>query len=233
MTSVLIVNDIQALRMSWRLALNTESDMQVVDEAENGTEALDLAENHNPDVLLMGVEMSPINGIEATRQLRGRNPTLPFILLISTARNDEIALDAFLAGANGHILAKTKIEELMVIIRRIAAGEQIFPNNMSSLVNQRLSRNNIANQRGTLHNKLTSRETEVARLVALGLTHAEICAELFISESTVKDHVQSIYNRHGLTKQKHRNPRSILELALKEGYVGIDDLNLNRYENNE
>lgn len=233
MTSVLIVNDIQALRMSWQLALSTESDMQVVGEAENGREALDLAENHDPDVLLMGVETSPVNGIEATRQLRDQNPIHPFILLISNAHNDEIVLDAFLAGANGHILARTKIDELTVIVRRIVAGERIFPNNIHLLVDQRLSHYKTANQRGTLYNKLTPREIEVARLVALGLAYAEISAELFITESTIKDHVQSIYDKCDITEQKHRNSRSILELALKEGYVEIDDLSLNRDEDNK
>lgn len=224
MTTVSIVNDIQALRSFWQPALDMEPDICVVGEAENGAEAVALVENRDPDVLLMGVEMTTVDGIEATRQLRNRNPTRPLILLISSQHNEAHVADAFLEGAKGHVIAKTTVEELIPIVRRIASGERVFPDNINSIVKRHLAKDRLVNQHGTSVDKLTERETEVTRLVALGFSQSEVCDKLYITKETVKSHLQNIYNKRGIKKASLRDSRYIVVLALQEGLVDPDEL---------
>lgn len=224
LTTVSIVNDIQALRSSWQLALDMEPGICVVGEAENGPEAVALVENQDPDVLLMGVEMSTVDGIEATRQLRNRNPTRPLILLVSLQHDEAHVADAFLEGAKGHVFARTKVEELILIVRRIASGERVFPDNINSIVKRHLAKDKPVNQHGAPVDKLTKRETEVTRLVALGSSQSEICDKLYITKKTVKTHLQNIYNKRGVKNPSLRDPRYIVVLALQEGLVDPDEL---------
>lgn len=224
MTTVSIVNEIPALRSYWQTALDMEPDICVFGEAENGAEAVALVENQDPDILFMGVEMSIVNGIEATRQIRNRNPTRPLILLTSLQHNEEHAADAFLEGAKGHIFAKIKDEELILTVRRIALGERVFPDNIHSVVKRHLAKERPLNQHGTPVDKLTQRETEVIRLVALEFSQSETCNKLYITKPTLKTHLQNIYNKRGIEKPSLRDPRYIVVLALQKGLVDPDEL---------
>jgi DNA-binding NarL/FixJ family response regulator len=163
-----------------------------VAEAENGEQAVELARRHEPDVVLMDVRMPGMDGIEATRRMPKQK-----VLILTTFGLDDYIIEALRAGASGFLLKDAPVEELVGAVRTIAAGDaQLAPAVTKRLLDQVARRLPAAVERDTGPlAQLTQREREVLRLVAAGMSNAEIAAALVVSEPTVKTHVSSVLQK--------------------------------------
>ncbi|MFL5831767.1 MAG: response regulator [Solirubrobacteraceae bacterium] len=192
---VLIVDDQPLARAGFRSVLEATGQIDVVAEAATGGEALIQARQHNPDVVLMDVRMPGMDGIEATRQMPRQK-----VLILTTFGLDEYIIEALRAGASGFLLKDAPIEELLRAVRAVAAGDaQLSPAVTKRLLDQvarRLPPSVEHDQSALAH--LTNRETEVLRLIAAGMSNAEIGQALVVSEPTVKTHVSSVLQKLGL-----------------------------------
>jgi DNA-binding NarL/FixJ family response regulator len=197
---ILLVDDHQVVRRGLRAFLDGENDMEVVGEAANGREGLDELERlsaaeRGPHVVLMDLQMQPVNGIEATRQIRARHDEVEVVALTSFVEEERIraALDA---GASGYILKDADPDEVAGAVRAAYRGElQLNPAVALQLMNSLNSRPRDSAE------GLTEREREILRLVAAGKANKEIAAELAISERTARTHVSNILRKLGLASR--------------------------------
>jgi DNA-binding NarL/FixJ family response regulator len=192
---VLIVDDQPLARAGFRAVLEATGTVEVVAEAESGEQAIELASRHDPDVVLMDVRMPGMDGIEATRLMPRQK-----VLILTTFGLDDYIIEALRAGASGFLLKDAPVEELVRAIRTVAAGDaQLSPAVTKRLLDQVARRLPSAVQRDTDSlDELTEREREVLRLLAVGMSNAEIAAALVVSEPTVKTHVSSVLSKLGL-----------------------------------
>ena len=208
-TSVLVVDDEALLRTAFSSLIDAEDDLEVVGEAANGRQAVELATRLSPDVVVMDVRMPVMDGIEATRQITSARRSR--VLILTTFDLDEYVFEALRAGASGFALKSRPLEELLSAIRTVAAGEAL----LAPSVTRRL----IAHFAGQARTRapqglaeLTEREREVLALVAQGLSNAEIAQTLHVSLPTAKTHVSRI-----LTKLGARDRTQLVVLAYESG----------------
>ena len=210
MIQVLIADDQAMVRSGLRLILETEDDIEVVAEAENGEEAVRLSRRERPDVVLMDVRMPVMDGLEATRQITSQVEETRVIVL-TTFDLDDYVYGALRAGASGFLLKDAEADQLVDAIRVIASGDAIIaPSITKRLISEFAGRPQSRPVTGL--EELTDREVEVLRLVARGLSNAEIAEELFVSETTVKTHVS-----HVLTKLQLRDRVQAVVAAYESG----------------
>ena len=202
---ILLVDDHPLLRDGLRASIGAESDMEIVGAARNGQEALELFQQHQPDITLMDLKMPVMGGVEAIRAMCGRSASAKVIVL-STYEGDEDIHRALEAGATTYLLKDTLAEDLVRVIRAVFSGERPLP----ALVAQRLA------VRG-LQPSLTARELDVLRLIAEGLRNKEIAARLGISEETAQGHVRNILLKLGL-----HDRTEALAVAVRRGIVHLD-----------
>jgi len=193
---VLVADDQSMVRAGFRMLLTGEHDIEVVAEASNGREAVAMAERFNPAVVLMDIRMPEIDGLEATRRILAANHAAR-ILILTTFGLDEYVYEALRADASGFVLKDDPAEQLISAVRTGAAGNAL----LSPAVTMRVIRHftriaRPARPKGL--GELTEREREILRLIATGLSNAEIGRELYISETTVKTHVTHILQKLGL-----------------------------------
>ncbi len=201
MIRVLLADDQALIRMGFRMVLDAEADIEVVGEAADGAAAITQAKALNPDVVLMDIRMPGVNGIEATAEITRTLDTK--VLILTTFDLDEYAFGGLRAGASGFLLKDTRPAELIEAIRTVASGEAV--------VSPRITRRMLEMFAGQLPSgaatsgqvdpriaSLTPRETEILRLVARGMSNAEIAAELVVSATTVKTHVGSVLAKLGV-----------------------------------
>jgi DNA-binding NarL/FixJ family response regulator len=195
----LIVADDHALaRGGLRAMLGAEDDLEVVGEAADGAEAIDLALKLRPDVVVMDIRMPRLDGIEATRRLRA-HAGAPNVLVLTTFDLDEYVYEALRAGAGGFMLKDAAPSQLAEAVRTVAAGESLLAPAVTRRLVERYVRRPPADKvREQEFADLTERELEVLTLIARGLSNAEIGTELFLSEATVKTHVTRILSKLGL-----------------------------------
>jgi DNA-binding NarL/FixJ family response regulator len=208
---VLIVDDQSLVRAGFRLVLENHDDLEVVGEASNGNQAIHSAQRLDPDVVLMDIRMPELDGIAATRTITARNHAR--VLVLTTYDLDEYVYDAIQAGASGFLLKDTPPDQLAAGIRSVAQGEALLAPTVTKRLIEEFAR--IARRtRPPELDELTPRELEVLKLVARGLSNAEIAAELVLSETTVKTHVT-----HVLAKLNLRDRVQAVVLAYESGVV--------------
>ncbi len=199
---VLLVDDQPLLRTGFRMILEAESDLVVVGEAGDGVEAVDAVGALSPDVVLMDIRMPRMDGVEATRRVVGPQPrhSTPRVLVLTTFDLDEYVIEALRAGASGFLLKDAPADDLIAAIRVVGAGDAIVaPSVTRRLLDRFASRLPSPDEPTPARvGTLTEREVEVLRLVARGLSNAEIAAKLYVSETTVKTHVGHVLTKLGL-----------------------------------
>ncbi|MEV0373633.1 response regulator transcription factor [Streptomyces sp. NPDC050636] len=211
--TVLIVDDEELTRTGLRALLSAKPDLDVIGEAADGTDALPMAEQLHPDVILMDVRMPRMDGIEATRQLRTTLPDPPKIIMITTFENDDHVYDALRAGANGFIRKRAPSQQIAHAIRLVATGDSVlFPDAIRTLAASRPIRRDTHTARAAT---LTGRETEILQLIANGQSNQEAATQLQVSLETVKTHVGN-----ALTKLGANNRTQAVVLAYEAGLIG-------------
>ncbi|MCR6488919.1 response regulator transcription factor [Amycolatopsis sp. OK19-0408] len=200
MISVLIADDQTMVRQSFRAVLDAQDDIRVVGEAADGAEAVSGCAELSPDVVLMDVRMPGVDGVEATRRILGTGGAVR-VLMLTTFDIDEYVYGALRAGASGFLLKDAPLDDLVVAVRVVAAGNALFaPSVTRRLIGEFAVRGQAAEPgaRGRSGiSDLTERETEVLRLVAKGLSNKEIAEVLVIAEQTAKTHVSRVFGKLG------------------------------------
>ena len=189
---VLIVDDHTLFRRGVRRMLEAEEDMSVLGEAATGREALQLARELMPDVILMDVEMPKVDGIEATRVLHREMPHIG-IVFVTMHANDEFVFRGLQAGGRGYILKDADPETMLRAIRAVANGESLLGASVAQKVMRQFAA--LDKGQGPLVDRLTPREVEVLKLIAEGMSNKEIADRLSISEKTVKNHINNILSK--------------------------------------
>ncbi|UUT35446.1 response regulator [Microbacterium elymi] len=213
MIRVLIADDQLLVRTGFRLILDLESDMDVVGEAADGRECLDVAHARHPDVVLMDIRMPVMDGIEATRRLSAEGGGAR-ILILTTFDADEYVYDALRAGATGFLLKDAPREQLVSAIRQVAAGDALLAPTITRRLIERYAGRPSEASANRAFATLTDREAEVLRLVAQGLSNAEIAMRLYLGETTVKTHVARMLAKLGV-----RDRVQAVVLAYESGFV--------------
>jgi DNA-binding NarL/FixJ family response regulator len=213
---VLVVDDQELLRTAFRALINAEDDMEVVDEAGDGAEAVRLAVSASPDVVVMDVRMPTMDGIEATTRItQSRRGETPRVLILTTFDLDEYVFEAMRAGASGFVLKSRPLEELLTAIRVVAAGEALLaPSVTRRLIAHFAGQSKSPVRRRADLDLLTEREREVLTLVAHGLSNAELSEALHVSMPTAKTHVSRI-----LAKLGARDRAQLVVIAYESGLV--------------
>lgn len=189
----IIADDQVMVRAGLRMLLDEELDIDVVAEAGNGIEAIAQAARYHPDVLLMDIRMPELDGIEATRRILAADDTAR-VLVLTTFNHDDHVYEALRAGASGFVLKDEPPERLIAAVRTIAAGDALLSPSVTRSVIAHFTQNRQEPPPRAIET-LTSREMDVFRLIAAGMSNAEIGRELFISDTTVKTHVTGLLQK--------------------------------------
>ncbi len=211
---VLLTDDQQLVRTGFRMILSISDDIEVVGEATNGQEAIRLVDELRPDVVLMDVQMPVMDGIEATRQIADQTR----VVILTTFDRDDYLFDALDAGAAGFLLKNSGPELLVEAVRGAAHGHALLSPEVTTRVIAKMARPPAGHgvRPGTeLGVELTDRETDVLVALARGLSNAEIAADLFVGESTVKTHVSNLLAKLGL-----RDRVQAVVWAYQQGLMG-------------
>ncbi|MFF9645978.1 response regulator [Kitasatospora aureofaciens] len=205
---VVVADDQELVRAGFGMILDAQPDIEVVAEACDGAEAVEAVRAHNPDVLLLDVRMPVMDGLEAARRVCAEFPATKVIML-TTFDIDDYVFDALYAGASGFLLKDVRRDDLAHGVRMVASGEALLaPSVTRRLIGEFAARRPGGRERAVrppskLLEQLTLREQETLRLIARGLSNAEIAAELVVSEHTVKTHVSNVLGKLGLRDRVH------------------------------
>ena len=208
--AVVLVDDHPVWRDGVRADLERSGIAEVVGEASDGGEGIEIALQQVPDVVLMDLQMPTVSGVDATRQIRDEAPNVKVLVLSASAEENDV-LEAVKAGASGYLLKSATSDELVDAITRVHSGEPVFTPSLAGLVLDEFRRVTSGGESRTEEPKLTPRENEVLKLVAKGYTYKEIGEKLFISTKTVQNHVQNI-----LTKLQLRKRYELMRYAIQK-----------------
>ena len=216
MIRVVVADDQALVRAGFRVLVDSAPDLEVVAEAANGSEAVELTNTHRPDVVLMDIRMPVMDGLEATRQITALSADPPIrVLILTTFDLDEHVFGALQAGASGFLLKDTPPAELLAGIRIIAAGEALLsPSVTRHLIEEFVRRPEPGRTTNISLDALTEREVEVLRHVAKGWSNAEIAQHLYVTPATVKTHLSRL-----LMKLDARDRAQLIVIAYESGLV--------------
>jgi len=215
MIRALLADDQSLVRAGFRMILRAEPDFEVVGEAADGREAVELARSLRPDIVLMDIRMPGLDGIEATRRVTALDPA-PRVLVLTTFDLDEYVYESLRAGASAFLLKDAPEQQLVAAVRVVAEGGSLFAPSVTRRLIEEFAR--PAPSESPALEGLTARELEVLRLVARGRSNAEIAADLVVSEHTAKTHVANILQKLGL-----RNRVQAVVFAYETGVVRPGD----------
>jgi DNA-binding NarL/FixJ family response regulator len=215
---VLLAEDHVITRQGMRRLLEDEDDLTIVGEAGDGEEAVQMATERQPDVIIMDIAMPKLNGIEATRQIKLLRPTTA-VLILSAYDDDEYVFGLLEAGAAGYLLKTASGDELIRAIRAVHKGEPVLDPIIARKVINRFRFPDKVLGRRRLPEHLSDREMDVIKLAAKGMTNKDIAAELRLSNRTVEGHLRTIFNKLGVGSRTE----AVL-CALREGWFALEDL---------
>jgi len=213
MIRVLIADDQALVRTGFRVILDAEPDLEVVGEAGDGRETVELVPQKRPDVVLMDIRMPNLDGIEATRRVTAL-PRAPRVLMLTTFDLDEYVYEALRAGASGFLLKDAGADELLHAVRVVADGEALLSPSITRRLIADYARRPPPSEQPAALAELTPRELEVLRLLARGFSNGEIARELVLGEATVKTHVARVFQKLDL----HDRAQAVV-LAYETGLV--------------
>jgi len=217
MIKVLICDDQDLVCEGLRAILSTDRELEVVGVTHNGAEALEFTANQAPDIVLMDLKMPVMNGIQATRQLHQGYPDIK-ILVLTTFADDQWVFDAIRSGAAGYLLKDTPREGLVRAIKETVAGKTHVDPAVAGRLFEHVSQK-MPETDTTLVDSLSEREREVLRLLARGLSNADIAGQLYLSEGTVRNYVSSIFDKLDVAD---RTQAAVL--AIRYGVVKVNEL---------
>ncbi|MDF2627478.1 MAG: two-component response regulator [Symbiobacteriaceae bacterium] len=212
--TVLVVDDHRVVRAGLVALLKQSPSLNVVGEAGNGEEAVRLAGELQPDVVLMDMQMPVMTGVEATKAIKGQWPAIQ-VLVLTTYDDDELIWGGLQAGAKGYLLKDAPPEELLQGIRAVAAGQSLLPPHIAAKLMQVISQGGPGGKSEPA-DQLTERELEILGLMARGAANKEIAAALFISENTVKTHISNLFQKLDV-----RDRTEAVTRALSRGLIRI------------
>ena len=218
---VMLVEDHVLVREGTRELLDQENDLEVVAEAGDGVEAVQLAAEHRPDIVIMDIAMPRLNGLEATKQIKAADPAIAVLVL--TAYDDDQYIFAFLeAGAAGYVLKDVSASDLIEAIRTVHAGDSVLhpavARKVANYFSRRAAKQRLEGSAISAFDRLTTRETEVLKLAARGMTNREIAGELTISVRTVQGHLSNIFG-----KLEVGSRTEAVLYAVREGRLELED----------
>lgn len=215
---VVIADDHAVVREGTRKILDQEDDLEVLGEASDGNEAVRLAETLKPDVILMDISMPKMDGIEATKYIKEKNPGIA-ILILTAYDDDQFIFSLLEAGAAGYLLKSIHHSELVNAIRAVYSGESVLHPSIARKVLNRFGKSDVKSDKSVLAEPLSEREMEVLKLVTKGYSNKEIADKLFLSIRTVQGHLGNIFNKLMVSSRTEAVVR-----ALKEKWVTLDDI---------
>jgi len=225
---VLLVDDHAILREGIRYLLSASGEVEVIGEAQDGLEALEMVEKLRPDAVLMDIAMPRMNGIEATKELKKRYPDLP-VLILSMYDSEEYVLPILRAGAAGYVLKRAAAQELVSALKAVTSGQVILHPDVARTVMDNLQEQENppgppaaprgASEAQALLAQLTEREREVLTLIAHGLTNQQIAEKLFISIKTVQAHRANLMEKLDL-----HDAVELTKFAIKSGLLSLDEI---------
>lgn len=212
--TILIVDDHPIVRKGLRTLLLSEADFQTVYEAENGLQAIQLVQQHHPQVILMDLVMSPVNGVEAIGRIKEIHPEARILVLTAYAEDDKV-FPAIKAGASGYVLKDIPPEELLQAVRDVANGQSFLHPTIAARLMHEITQISTPLEDS---DPLTERELEVLRWIARGLSNQEIAAQLHVSERTITTHISNILDKLHLA-----NRTQATLYALRKGIASLYD----------
>ncbi|RCK73845.1 MAG: DNA-binding response regulator, LuxR family [Anaerolineae bacterium] len=212
--TILIVDDHPIVRKGLRTLLLSEADIQTVYEAENGLQAIQIVQQHHPQIILMDLVMAPINGVEAIGRIKAIQPTARILVLTAYADDDKV-FPAIKAGASGYVLKDIPPEELLQAVRDVANGESFLHPTIAARLMREITQTGTPSEHSEA---LTERELEVLRWIARGLSNQEIAVKLHVSERTITTHISNILDKLHLA-----NRTQATLYALRKGIASLYD----------
>lgn len=210
MIKVIVCDDQAIVRDGLEMLLKLEKDIEVIGVAQDGAEAIELAELKAPDLMLMDLKMPGMTGVEATRRILAKNDEMK-ILVLTTYDDDAWVFDAIRAGASGYLLKDTPRQQVLDAIRGTVAGKSFLDPNIAGKLLKQTSSQQL-HPASNLTEELTNREENVLRLMARGLTNSEIAEKIHLSEGTVRNHVSAIFTKLDV----HDRTQAVI-IAIKHG----------------
>ena len=197
-TEVLLADDQAMVRAGFRMILESEPDVVVVGEAEDGEQAVAAVTRLRPDLVLMDIQMPGMDGLEATRRITARPELDARVVILTTFERDDYVFDALRSGASGFLLKNAPPEELVRAVRVVAQGDTLLSPSVTRRIVERFAQQPVRTVAGAELARLTEREREVLRLLASGKSNAELATELFVGEGTIKTHVSNVLSKLGV-----------------------------------
>ena len=216
---ILLADDHAVLREGMRNLLQKEEDLEIVGEAGDGEEAIQLAERLSPDVALMDIVMPKLSGIEATRRIKEVSPSTA-VLILTAYEDDRYIIGLLEAGAAGYLLKSSRTAELVRAIRAVSAGESVLSPGVTAKLLARVAGSEEGPGWPRAGEQLTDRELEILRLAARGMGNKEIARQLALSVPTVKAHLVNIFNKMGVGSRTE----AVMQ-AVRKGWVELEPLN--------
>jgi len=216
---VMLVDSHALVRECTKTFLEREDDLEIVAEAGDGLEAVELADKYRPDVVVMGIAMPRLNGIEATRRIKDRHPTTA-VLVLTAYDIDRYVFDLLEAGAAGYLLKDIRMQDLVAAVRAVYSGESVLhPVVARKVVDHFVGRSRTAETADeTTSDQVTAREMDVLKLAAKGMSNREIADSLTISTRTVQVHLSNVFAKLGVGSRTEA-----VVVALRRGMIDLED----------